>query len=209
LLYCHGNAGNISHRTGAVKELLDELGESVLIFDYPGFGKSGGQPSEAGCYAAADAAYEWLIQARNIAPGQVLLFGKSLGGGVATDLARRRPHRALILVKTFSAMPDLAQRQIPFAPARWLVRARFDNLAKIGKCDGPVFIAHGECDHLIPLSQGRRLFKQAQAPKQFFVISGCGHHGDLTPELLVSLRQFLHDAAPVSPRDIWKFANSD
>jgi fermentation-respiration switch protein FrsA (DUF1100 family) len=198
LLYCHGKSGNISHRTAAVRELLDGLNESVLIFDYPGFGKSGGEPSEAGCYAAADAAYNWLTAERSIAPSRIILFGKSLGGGVATEIASRREHRALVLAKTFTSMADMAQRRFPFVPASWLVRNRFDNLAKIGACRRPIFIAHGDCDQLIPLSQGQALFAAAAEPKQFFIMKGCGHEGELTPDLLNSLREFLWREAPVA-----------
>jgi fermentation-respiration switch protein FrsA (DUF1100 family) len=199
LLYCHGKSGNISHRTSAVRELLDGLKESVLIFDYPGYGKSGGEPSEAGCYAAADAAYDWLIEERRIAPSRIILFGKSLGGGVATEIASRREHRVLVLVKTFTSMVDMGQRRFPFVPARWLVRNRFDNLGKIGACRGPIFIAHGECDQLIPLSQGQELFAAAAEPKRFFIMKGCGHSGELTPDLLNSLRDFLEQEAPLQP----------
>lgn len=197
LLYCQGKSGNLSHRTRTVQELLDGLNESVLIFDYPGYGKSDGEASEAGCYAAADAAYDWLTGERHIAPARLILFGNSLGGGVATEIASRRDHRALVLTKTFTSMADMAQRRFPFVPARWLVRNRFDNLAKIGACRRPIFIAHGECDHLIPLSQGQELFAAAPEPKRFFIMSGCGHDGELTTEMLVSLRDFLEREAPV------------
>src|SRR5262249_54030964 len=101
LLYCHGNAGNLSQRVGSVAGLQHILKESVLIFDYPGYGKSGGKPSEAGCYAASEAAYQWLVDKQQIPPERILLYGGSLGGGVAVDLASRRPCRALVLVKTF------------------------------------------------------------------------------------------------------------
>src|SRR5262249_48754949 len=95
LLFCHGNAGNLSQRTNTILSLQQALGESVLIFDYPGFGRSEGKPSETACYAAADAAYDWLTQSQQIVPERIVLFGESLGGGVATDLAVRRQHRAL------------------------------------------------------------------------------------------------------------------
>ena len=100
ILYCHGNAGNLSYRGGSIAKLRDRLGVSVLIIDYPGYGKSEGAPTEPGCYAAADAGYDWLTNEKQIAPKKLILFGASLGGGVITQLASRREHRALILVKT-------------------------------------------------------------------------------------------------------------
>src|SRR5262249_11571951 len=121
LLYCHGNAGNLEKRGWAVRELGEALGESVLIFDYPGYGRSGGEPGEAGCYAAADAAYEWLVRDCGVRAEDILLYGESLGGGVAVDLASRRPHLALILVRTFTSVPDVAQGQFGWLPVRRLV----------------------------------------------------------------------------------------
>src|SRR5262249_5841596 len=104
LLYFHGNAGNLSHRTTLALSLRKALNVSILLVDYPGYGKSEGKPTEAGCYAVADAAYDWLTEIQKIPPERIVLFGKSLGGGVATDLASRRPHRALVLARTFTSV---------------------------------------------------------------------------------------------------------
>jgi fermentation-respiration switch protein FrsA (DUF1100 family) len=191
LLYCHGNAGNLSYRAGSVSRWQKELGQSVLIFDYPGFGQSEGRPDEAGCYAAANAAYDWLTQAQEVPPERILLYGGSLGGGVAVELASHRPHRALILAKTFTSIPDAAQSVYPWLPARWLVRSRFDNLAKIRQCSKPVFIAHGTADQLIPFTQGERLFAAANEPKQFLAMRGVEHNGGLSGEFYSALRDFL------------------
>jgi pimeloyl-ACP methyl ester carboxylesterase len=189
ILFCHGNAGNLSHRASDILAMQRSLGKSVLVFDYPGFGRSGDKPSEGGCYAAADAAYDWL--AARIPTERMVILGQSLGGGVAIDLASRRAHGGLALFKTFTSVPDLAQRLFPFLPARWLVHNRFDNFRKIGRCLGPVFIAHGDSDHLIPLSQARQLFVAAPAPKRFWLLPGCGHHGGLSPLFLAELAGFL------------------
>jgi fermentation-respiration switch protein FrsA (DUF1100 family) len=191
VLYCHGNAGNLSHRGGAVVGLQKVLGESVLIFDYPGYGRSGGQPSEAGCYAAAEAAYDWLVREQHLRPESILLYGGSLGGAVAVDLASRHPCRALILVKTFSSAPDVAKGMYPWLPVRWLMRNRFDSLAKIGKCRQPVFIASGTADRLVPFEQGRRLFEAANEPKVFFPLEGADHNDPVPASLFLTFRQFL------------------
>src|SRR5439155_1700348 len=107
VLVCHSRAGNLSHavRPDDVRRWHDEVGLSVLVFDYPGYGHSGGRPSEAGCYAAAEAAYEWLTEAQGIPPGQLLLLGRSLGSAVAVELASRRPYRALVLISPLTSMP--------------------------------------------------------------------------------------------------------
>lgn len=198
LLYAHGNAGNLSFRGSAVVDLMNGLDVSVLIFDYPGYGKSEGKPSETGCYAAADAMYDWLTDMKHIPGERIILYGKSLGGGVATDLATRRPHRALILAKTFTSVPDVAQRHFWFLPVHWLVRNRFDNRAKIGRCPRPVAIAAGDCDELMPLWMGERLYEAATAPKRYFLLRGCSHNGMFPPAFLPELAEFLREAAPVS-----------
>jgi fermentation-respiration switch protein FrsA (DUF1100 family) len=196
LLFCHGNAGNLFHRARTIADLKQALGESVLIFDYPGYGRSEGEPSEAGCYLAANAAYDWLIGQR-IAPEQIVIFGESLGGGVAVELAHDRPHRALILLSTFTSIPDMAATLFPWLPVRWLVETRFDNLARIGECSRPVFIAHGTCDRTIPFVQGERLFAAAHEPKQFFRMEGHDHNDPPGPAVYAALREFLESQAPV------------
>jgi fermentation-respiration switch protein FrsA (DUF1100 family) len=194
VLYCHGNAGNLSHRGGSVVGLAKSLRASVLIFDYPGYGRSEGSPSESGCYAAADAAYDWLVQSQKIAPEKILLYGGSLGGGVAVELASRRPYRALFLVKTFTSLPDVGKSIVPWLPVRWLMRNRFDNLAKIGKCKQPVFIAHGTADRLVPFVLSERLFAAANEPKYFYRIDDADHNDPIPGEMIVALKQFLEKA---------------
>jgi fermentation-respiration switch protein FrsA (DUF1100 family) len=191
VLYCHGNAGNLSHRSGAVAEWQEGLNQSVLIFDYPGYGKSTGSPSEAGCCAAATASYEWLSNEARVPAERILIFGTSLGGGVAVDLAARVPSRALVLLATFTSVPDRAQELFPLLPARWLVRNRFSNLAKIGNCRQPVFIAHGDRDDVVPISHGRNLFAAANEPKCFLELTNFGHWENPGNEFFARLKQFL------------------
>ena len=191
-LFCHGNAGNLSNRSGDIRNIRDGLGQSVLIFDYPGFGKSGGTPSEAGCYAAADAAYDWL--AKRVPGERIVLFGQSLGGGVAVDLAARRPHRGLVLFKTFTSVPDVAQAKYRILPARLLVRNRFDSIAKIEGCRRPLFVAHGDRDGLIPFAQGQRLFEAAPGPaKEFMRLPGATHNGEIPLEVTRQAAAFLRE----------------
>jgi fermentation-respiration switch protein FrsA (DUF1100 family) len=201
ILYCHGNAGNLSHRHSSIAGLQQVLHESILIFDYPGYGKSGGKPSEAGCYAAADAAYDWLVEKQQVLPENILLYGGSLGGGVAVDLASRKPHRALILLKTFTSTPNVAQNMYPWLPVRWIMRNRFDNLGKIHLCKQPVFIGHGTTDRVVPFVQGEQLFAAANEPKAFFAMEGVDHNDPVTADFFVALRKFLKGVeATAAPR---------
>jgi fermentation-respiration switch protein FrsA (DUF1100 family) len=195
-LFCHGNAGNLSQRSGDVRNIRDGLGQSVLIFDYPGFGKSEGTPTEAGCYAAADAAYAWLTE--RVPAEQVVVFGQSLGGGVAVDLAARKPHRGLILFKTFTSVPDVAQFKHPLLPVHRLMRNRFDSIDKIVACRQPLFVIHGDQDQLIPFAQGERLFEAAPGPaKEFMRLPGAGHNGEISVEMVRRAAAFLGEQPPV------------
>jgi fermentation-respiration switch protein FrsA (DUF1100 family) len=191
VLYCHGNAGNLSHRGGSIIKLRDILQASVLIFDYPGYGKSGGRPTEKGCYLAAEAAYDWLTTAKRFAGRNVLLYGGSLGGAVAMDLAARKPCRAVVLVKAFTSAPDVGAGMFPWLPVRWLMRNRFDNLAKLGACQVPVFIVHGDADSVVPYAHSLRLFEAANEPKGFLSLPGHDHNDFLPADFFVALNAFL------------------
>ncbi len=193
MLYCHGNAGNLSHRGVSIIKLHDILGVSVLIVDYPGYGKSAGSPSEAGCYAAAEAGYDWIIGEQKIPAQKVLLYGASLGGGVITEVACKRDHRALILVKTFTSVPDVASEMFWWlpVPTRVLVRNRFESKNKLKSCNRPIFIGHGTTDEIIPYSHGERLFASANEPRQFHTMHGAGHNDPLPAEFFAELQAFL------------------
>lgn len=190
VLYCHGNAGDLHDRAEPVARVMAELGESVLVFDYPGFGLSGGKPSEAGCYAAADAAYDWLTH-NDIPADRITVVGVSLGGGVAVDLASRRPARALVLVKTFTSIPDVAAHLLLGLPVRNLMTNRFDSRAKIGRCRQPLFVASGTADRLIPYRHGVELYDAGNEPKRFHPLAGSDHNDPLTPDFFAALREFL------------------
>jgi pimeloyl-ACP methyl ester carboxylesterase len=200
VLFCHGNGGNLSHRGFFIAPLQSHLKTGVLLLDYPGYGRSEGSPTEQGCYAAADAAYDWLCENQHVPAEEIILYGGSLGGGVAAELASRRPHRALVLVSTFTSFPDQAQTLYPWLPARWLVRNQFNNLARLPSITGPVFITHGRQDTLVPFAMSERLFEQAHDPKQFFPMKIWGHGDVMQDEALTALQQFLksHPSSPPS-----------
>ena len=193
VLVSHGNGGNLSHRGVLMAALRKFLGRAVVCYDYPGYGRSDGTPSEAGCYAAGDAAYRWLTDAKKIPVSKVVLYGESLGGGVAVDQASRLDHEGLVLVFTFTSLPEAASSHYPFLPCRTLMANRFDNLAKIGKCHKPVFIAHGTADPVIPFRQGEELFAAANEPKRFLRLEGQGHQIPMTAAFFTAIRDFLAD----------------
>ncbi|MCI0681294.1 MAG: alpha/beta hydrolase [Gemmataceae bacterium] len=197
LLYFHGNGGNLSWRGPSIMRWRDRLGVAVLIVDYPGYGRSEGRPSEQGCYETADAAYEWLVQERKVAPKNLLIYGGSLGGGVAVDLASRREHRALILARTFTSAPDVASGAFFWLPVRWMMRNRFASIDKIGRCAAPIFMSHGDRDEVVPFSLGKKLFEAAPEPKRFHVMPGVRHNDPLAESMYAALKTFLAEHAPV------------
>ncbi len=196
VLYCHGNAGNLSHRGPGLARWADTFDASVLIFDYPGFGRSTGVPTEQSCYAAGEAAYNWLTGEQHIDPRHVILVGASLGGAVATDLAREHDCRALVLIKAFTSIPDMAHARFPWLPARYFVRHRFDNLSKLPFVHRPVFITHGTTDTVIPFGHAERLYAAANEPKEFVPLPGNDHNDKLPDELFTRLRRFVAKYPP-------------
>ena len=174
ILLMHGNAGNISHRLGYLT-MFNRLGYSVLLFDYRGYGKSGGHPDEEGTYRDAEAAWLHLTATRNVGPRDIVMVAESLGGGVATWLALKYPPRALVLASTFRSVPDLGAQIYPWLPVRLLARITYDNLARIARVDAPVLIAHSCDDDVIPFAHGEALFAAAREPKQMLVLAG-GHN---------------------------------
>jgi pimeloyl-ACP methyl ester carboxylesterase len=196
VLYCPGNAGNLEGRTSAIRELCQALGESVLIFDYPGYGRSDGKPSEASCCAAADAACRWLVESKHIAADRIILYGESLGGGVAVEQASRGPHRALVLVRTFASIPAVAQAH--FSTIAVLATNRFDNIARLGQCKQPAFIAQADKDRIIPFEHGERLRAACAGPTEFHRLRDLDHNDPLPESFYASLRQFLRTRAPVA-----------
>jgi len=179
VLFCHGNAGNMSHRVGTI-EILNRLRMNVLLFDYRGYGASEGSPSEAGTYRDAETAWRHLVEQRGVAPGDLIIHGRSLGGAVAAQVARKHPPRALILESTFTSVPDVARGMFPWLPVRLLARLRYDTLERIARIRCPKLIIHSRDDDLIPFEHGQRLFEAAPDPKTFLEIHGRHADGFLT-----------------------------
>lgn len=173
VLYFHGNAGNLSIQTDVIK-MFHAFGYNTLALDYRGYGKSEGEPSEKGTYADARAAWDWLRVQKGVASRDIVVWGRSLGAGVATDLAVNAPEppRALITEAAFTSLPDIAEELYPGMPVRWFVRYRYENLKKFSKLRCPVLVVHSREDQLISLTHGKYLFAAAPEPKRFLEIKG-------------------------------------
>jgi len=190
VLVAHGNAGNLSHRYELLQQLV-AMGVSSMIFDYRGYGRSAGVPSEEGILADARAARRWLARRAGVNENEIVLMGESLGGGVMVDLASRDGARALVLENTFTSLPDVAAFHYPWLPVKTLMRTRMDSAAKIGKFRGPLLQVHGDADTIIPFAIGRRLHAAANEPKTFVTIPGGNHNDPRSPAFFAALDRFL------------------
>ena len=170
VLLCHGNAGNISHRLATSQALLD-LGVGVFVFDYRGYGRSLGRPSETGTYHDAEAAYDWLRR-EGVASEQIIVFGESLGGAVASELALRRPIGGLILLSTFTSVPAIGLELFPWLPVKLLGTIQYNTAGKLPRINAPLLIMHSKSDSLIGFHHGQTLFEAAHEPKMFWEVTG-------------------------------------
>jgi fermentation-respiration switch protein FrsA (DUF1100 family) len=204
VLFLHGNAGDIGNHLPFARFLID-AGYGVLALEYRGYGGNPGSPSEAGLYDDARAAFAFL-KAQGIPDLKVVLFGESLGTGVAVAMAAEHPVGAVILRSPYTSIPDVAAAAFWYLPARWLVRDRFDSLAKIGHSTAPLFVFHGDADGLIPIALGKELFAAApesnRGPKTWLTIAGAGHNDVQTPEAERAVLDFLAGLPQAEPAPV-------
>jgi fermentation-respiration switch protein FrsA (DUF1100 family) len=190
LLFCHGNGGNISHRLDRCSVLL-ATGVNVFAFDYRGYGRSRGRPSEEGTYRDAQAAYAWLRK-KGFPGTNIIAYGESLGGGVAAELAARETVGGLVLQSTFTSVTDMGAELFPWLPVRWLGRIRYDTRSKLPRLHVPVLVMHSPADTLIGFHHAKANFAAANEPKLFWEIQG-DHNDPLmdTPRFTAGLERFL------------------
>jgi len=174
LLLLHGNAGNISHRFDKYA-IFHELGLDIFALDYRGYGKSEGAPSETGLYLDARAAYRYLREQRGIDQHKLVVYGESLGVAVAVDLLGQVAAAGLALEAGFTSAPDVGQEMYPFLPMRWLMRAQYDALGKIGRIDAPLLIFHSRDDEFFTMRHAQKLLAAAPARKELIELRG-GHN---------------------------------
>jgi uncharacterized protein len=193
LLYFHGNAGNITGRLPKIV-LFHLMGLNVFIIEYRGYGISEGLPTEKGVYQDAMAAYDYLVGKRKVDPKTVVIYGVSLGGAVAIDLASQKPEAALIIDSSFTSAKDMAKVIFPIAPS-FLIKSKFDSQVKIKTVRAPKLFIHSIDDEVVPYILGRRLFSQSLAPKSFLTIQGTHNDGYKTSqkEFSEGIVRFLKD----------------
>jgi fermentation-respiration switch protein FrsA (DUF1100 family) len=188
ILYFHGNAGDLSGWQFVAQDFFS-TGYNFLIIDYRGYGKSSGELSERGFYLDAEAAYNYLTK-QGFDPKDIVIYGRSIGSGVAVDLASRKPCQGLILESAYSSMGKLANEKFPFFFPSLFLRYWFDSINKINKVKSPVIFLHGSGDTLIPPGHSRRLFEKFTGKKKLIMVQHGGHN-DLN--VFHEYASFLHD----------------
>ncbi|MDH5409163.1 MAG: alpha/beta hydrolase [Gammaproteobacteria bacterium] len=201
VLFSHGNAGNIADRLDSIK-IFHELGLSIFIYDYRGYGKSTGEPSEKGTYLDNRTAWEYLVKDKKVSPKHIVVFGRSLGAAMASQLSTQLKPGAVILESAFTSIPDMAANLYPFLPIRWLSRFKYNNSKHVKNLSSPLLVIHSKDDEMIPFAHGEKLFEHAKVPKQFLTLSG-GHndgfmqsYADYSIGLQSFLREHISDYQP-------------
>jgi pimeloyl-ACP methyl ester carboxylesterase len=192
VLLCHGNAGNISHRLDWL-EIFCGMGFAVLLFDYRGFGQSSGAPTEQGTYLDAHAAWDYLTNTKGFSPGSIVIVGESLGGPIAAHLAKDVAPGALILVSTFTSVPDLARTFYWYLPVRLLARFQYPTSEYVALAHVPTLVVHSRDDEMIPFLHGEELRRRASGHAQLLEIFGDHNAAFMLsrPKLIDGMRSFL------------------
>jgi len=175
VLYCHGSSGSITHQV-EVLAALGQLRANLFAFDYRGYGRSTGEPSEAGLFRDARAAWDHLVEELAVRPEEILLFGHSLGGAVAIDCALDRAAAGLVVESSFTQVRDMARASYPGLPLHLVARNQFRSIHKVGRLALPKLFIHGGSDERVPPEQGRRLYEAASEPKELYLVPGAGHN---------------------------------
>jgi uncharacterized protein len=187
ILFCHGNGGNIGNRVSYLP-IFRDLGLSTFLFDYRGYGKNEGKPTEAGTYADVEAAWQYLTQERKIPPKKIIIYGESLGGAIAAYLAQltsqdlKNNAGGLVLASTFTSISDRASELYPFLPIRWLSRFSYNSIERLPSIKIPVLIMHSTEDEIIPFHHSDRNFQAANQPKKLVKLRG-DHNGGFLDSL--------------------------
>jgi fermentation-respiration switch protein FrsA (DUF1100 family) len=198
ILFSHGNGEHVARLAPTLALLRERVAVSIFAWDYRSYGHSRGKPHEVNLLADARTAQLWLAQREGIRPEDVVLYGRSLGGGVSVGLASDHAVRGMVLERTFADLVDTAEYHFPWLPVRRIMRNRYPSIERISRYHGPLFQSHGTADEVVPFDMGRRLFDAAATPnKQFFIVEGGMHNSPQPDEYYDALVKFLDSLPPV------------
>ena len=199
VLFLHGNGGNIGHRIDKIR-MFHAMKLNTLIIDYRGYGSSSGSPSEKGLYADAQAAYDYLVMEKGVAIGKIIVYGESLGGAVAVNLAAKVALAGIILDSTFTSLGDMSKRVVSFVPT-FLFKGRYDSLKKIDGVLCPKLFLHSSTDDIVPYEFGQQLYEAAPEPKEFVTLQGGHNDSFMVSEglFVASIDRFVDELVRIHP----------
>ncbi len=189
LLIYHGNAGDLSNRIYKLNE-LNKLKINILLISWRGFSGNKGSPTEKNLYKDAEAAIKWLNK-KDVNNNQIILYGESLGTGVAVEMAKINDFNGIILESPFTSIENSAKIYYPYLPVKYLLKDRYDTISKINMVKSPIMIMHGEKDDVVPFSMGKILFEKANSPKHSYFTSTDDHMMEFNSELLEAIKNFV------------------
>ena len=189
LLIFHGNAGDLSNRIYKLNE-LNKLEINILLISWRGFSGNKGSPTEKNLYKDAEAAIKWLNK-KDVSNNQIILYGESLGTGIAVEMAKKNDFNSIILESPFTSIENSAKIYYPYLPVKYLLKDRYDTISKINMVKSPIMIMHGEKDDVVPFSMGKKLFEKANNPKHSYFTSTDDHMMEFNPELLKEIKNFI------------------
>ena len=188
LIFFHGNAGSLENRIHKLNHFQD-MNINFLIIAWRGFSGNKGNPSEQGLYEDGKSAIDWLIK-KGVSEKNLILYGESLGTGVATHLAQNKNFAGVILETPFTSMIDAAKKFYPYIPVKMLLKDKFENYKKIKNIDSPILIMHGEADQLVPFSMGKKIYEIANEPKYSYFTKYDNHMMEYDKNLVLALKSF-------------------
>ena len=189
LVFFHGNAGDLSNRIYKLNE-LDKLNINILLISWRGFSGNEGYPTEKNLYEDAEAAIKWLNK-KKVSNSQIILYGESLGSGVAVELGKENNFNGIILESPFTSIENSAKIYYPYLPVKLLLKDRYDSISKIKMINIPILIMHGKKDDVIPFSMGKELFERANSPKYSYFTTEDDHMMEFNPSLLKKIKDFI------------------
>ena len=189
LIFFHGNAGSLENRIHKLNHFQD-MNINFLIIAWRGFSGNNGKPSEQGLYEDGKSAIDWLIK-KGVSEKNLILYGESLGTGVATHLAQNKSFAGIILETPFTSLIDAAKKFYPYIPVKFLLKDKFENYKKIKKINIPVLVMHGEADQIVPFEMGKKIYEIANQPKYSYFTKYDNHMMEYDEKLVLTLKSFL------------------
>ena len=189
LVFFHGNAGDLSNRIYKLNE-LDKLNINILLISWRGFSGNEGYPTEKNLYEDAEAAIDWLNK-KKVSNSQIILYGESLGTGVAVEIASKNNFNSIILESPFTSIENSAKIYYPYLPVSFLLKDRYDSISKIKKINSPILIMHGRKDDIVPFFMGKKLFEKANSPKDSYFTDIDDHMMEFNSQLLNKIKDFI------------------